>query len=155
MSEINHKYRLRYRKGDRELELEGDKEWIEKIFKEFMKSEIKETIPEGMTTEKGKVKEIPMSLVEFLKSKGDPKEHADLVIAFSYWLFHMENMESYNVDDIRRCYDEARITPPKNPTDTMNKMQGKGWLKFVGEKDGKKAWVITRSGEEYVERMGQ
>ena len=67
----------------------------------------------------------------------------------------MENMESYNVDDIRRCYDEARITLPKNPTDIMNKMQGKGWLKFVGEKDGKKAWVITRSGEEYVKSMGQ
>ena len=138
MNEINHKYRLRYRRGDRELELEGDKEWIEKIFKEFMKGEIKKTFPENMITEKGKIKGLPMSVVEFLKSKGDPKEHTDLIIAFSYWLFHMENMESYNVDDIRRCYDEARITPPKNPTDIMNKMQGKGWLKFVGEKDGKR-----------------
>ena len=39
MNEVNHKYRLRYRKGDYELELEGDKEWIEKVFEEFMKSE--------------------------------------------------------------------------------------------------------------------
>jgi len=153
MNEVNHKYRLRYRKGDYELELEGDKDWVERIFKEFMESGIKKILPENITARAGKIEEPPTSLAEFLRSKGDPKEHIDLIIAFSYWLFHVENMESYNVDDIRRCYDKARIPQPRNPTDLMNKLQRKGWLKSAGEKEGKKAWVITPSGEEYVESM--
>jgi Cdc6-like AAA superfamily ATPase len=95
-----------------------------------------------------------VSLVEFLKSKGNPKNHMDISLIFSYWLFHKENMESYNIDDIQKCYDEARISKPKNPTDIMNKLQGKGYVKPAGEKDGKKAWVITQSGDEYVEKMG-
>lgn len=139
-------YRVRYKKGDFEIELQGDKEWVEKKFIEFIEGRIVEpNVSAKMLSE---------SLVEFLKSKGDPKEHIDRIIVFSYWLFHKENIESYNVDDIERCYDEARITKPSNINAFMNELQAKGFLKTAGMKDGKKAWVITRTGEEYVEKMG-
>lgn len=141
-------YRIRYRKGDFEVEIQGDKEWIEKKFKELTGEKITKSIALV-----AKAKALPDSLVEFLKIHGNPKEHTDRAIIFSYWLFYKENMKAFNVDDIAKCYDEARITKPKNITDTMNKLQAKGYLKQAGEKDGKKAWVITQAGEEYVEKM--
>lgn len=149
MSETN--YRIRYRKGDFEVELQGDKAWVEKKFEELVKS--KTVISKGVVPQ---AKVLPDSLVEFLKKKGNPRSHRDKAVIFSYWLFHKENMTSYNVDDIAKCYDEARISKPKNLTDIMNKLQSppKGYVKPAGEKDGKKAWVITQSGEEYVEKMG-
>lgn len=147
VSETN--YRIRYRKGDFEVELQGDKEWVEKKFKEFVKSK---TVVSEVTVTQAKV--LPDSLVEFLRSKGNPRSHIDRAVIFSHWLFYKEKMKSYNIDDIAKCYDEARITKPKNLTDTMNKLQAKGYVKPEGEKDNKKAWVITQSGEEYVENMG-
>lgn len=142
-------YKIRYRKGDFEIEIQGDKEWVEAKFKEIIREKI--TAPMAITAE---TRVLPDSLVEFLRGKGNPKEHTDIAIVFSYWLFHKENMSAYNIDDIAKCYDEARISKPKNITDTMNKLQAKGYLKPVGEKDGKKAWVITQTGKEYVEKMG-
>jgi hypothetical protein len=142
-------YKIRYRKGDFEIELQGDKDWVEEKFKEFIEGKIVELA--ALIT---KAKTLPDSLVEFLKSKGDPEEHNDRAIVFSYWLFYKENMKSYNIDDIAKCYDEARIAKPANLNDVMNRLQAKGYLKPAGEKDGKKAWVITQSGEEYVEKMG-
>jgi len=142
-------YRIRYRKGDFEIEFQGDKGWVEEKFKEFIGEKIVESA--ALTT---KAKMLSDSLVEFLKSKGNPEEHTDRTIIFSYWLFHKENMESYNIDDIAKCYDEARIAKPANLNDVMNKLQAKGYLKPAEEKEGKKAWVITQSGEEYVEKMG-
>ncbi|MEM3580195.1 MAG: hypothetical protein QXH40_04985 [Candidatus Bathyarchaeia archaeon] len=142
-------YRFKYKKGDFEIEIQGDKEWVEKKFKEVMGEKIIEP-----ATLIAKVKALPDSLVEFLKIKGDPKEHIDRIIVFSYWLFYKENLKSYNVDDIERCYDETRIAKPTNIHAFMNDLQAKGYLKPAGEKDGKKAWVVTRTGEEYVEKMG-
>lgn len=146
MGETN--YKIRYRKDNFEIELQGDKEWVEQKFREFMENKIVE--PRAMTIG---AKTLSDSLVEFLKNKGNPKSHTDRAIVFSYWLFHKENMETYNVDDIAKCYDETRIIKPKNLTDIMNKLQAKGYVKPAGEKEGKKCWVITQSGEEYVEQM--
>ncbi|MCP8309424.1 MAG: hypothetical protein H3Z53_09965 [archaeon] len=147
MNEIN--YRIKYRKGDFEVEVQGDKEWVEKKFKELAEGKV--VAPEAPTPE---VKVLPTSLVEFIKAKGNPSEHTDIAILFSYWLHKKEKMGSYNKDDIEKCYTEARITKPMNITDVMNRLQGKGYLMPAPEKkDNKKAWVITRSGEEYVEQM--
>ncbi|MEM0314371.1 MAG: hypothetical protein QXQ41_07485, partial [Candidatus Bathyarchaeia archaeon] len=107
MTETN--YKIRYRKGDLEIELQGDKEWVENKFKDFIGEKIFEPIALVAGT-----KTLLDSLVEFLKSKGDPKEHIDRILVFSYWLFYKENIKSYNVDDIAKCYDETRITKPAN-----------------------------------------
>jgi hypothetical protein len=147
MTESN--YKIRYKKGDFELEIQGDKEWVEQKLKELTESEM--VASEVLTS---KTKTISGSLVEFLKSKGNPRSHTDKATIFSYWLFHKEKMNCYNIDDIEKCYDEARITKPKNITDVMNKIQKKGYVKPVPkEKNGKKAWIITQTGEEYVEKM--
>ena len=148
MGETN--YRIKYRKGDFEVEVQGDKAWVEKKFNELTEGKV--VAPEEKITPEVKV--LPTSLVEFIKAKGNPSRHTDIAIVFSYWLQKKEKMSSYNVDDIEKRYIEARITKPKNIGDVMNRVQGKGYIMPASKKkDEKKAWVITRTGEEYVEKM--
>jgi hypothetical protein len=147
MSETS--YRIRYRKDNFEVEVQGDKEWVEKKFKELTEGKavaLETTVPKAGV--------LPTSLVEFIKAKGNPSDHTDIAVIFSYWLHKKEKMSSYNKVDIENCYTEARITKPTNTTDVMNRVQGKGYVMPASEKkDKKKAWVITRSGEEYVEQL--
>jgi len=142
-------YRLKYRKGDFEVDVQGDKTWVENKFKELTEGKLI-----GLEELPPETKGLPTSLVEFIRAKGNPSKHPDITIVFSYWLHKKEEMSSYNVDDIEKCYDETRISKPKNIGDLMNRVQGKGYLMPASEKkEGKKAWVITRTGEEYVEQM--
>lgn len=158
MSDTN--YRIRYKKGDFEIEVQGERAWVEGKFEE-LKKDIPPKVPlpspsgcqapdpptMGDATLSG-------SLVEFIKAKGDPNKHTDRMVLFAYWLFKKENMSSYNITDIINCYDETRIPKPTNPSDTMNQIQGQGFVTTVKEeKDGKKAWIITTTGEKYVELM--
>jgi len=144
MSETN--YRIRYKQDNFEVEVQGDKEWVEKKFKELTEGK---AVAPGITVPKAGGP--PTSLVEFIKAKGNPSDHTDIAVIFSYWLHHKEKMTSYNLVDIENCYTEARITKPANITDLMNRVQGKGYVMPAPEKkDKKKAWVITGSGEDYV-----
>jgi len=86
--------------------------------------------------------------------KGNPKKHADATVVFAYWLFKGENMESFNAKDIEECYDRTRKPKPKNINQIINNNVSRHYFAEAKEKkDGFKAWVITRPGEEYVEQM--
>lgn len=146
MSETN--YRIRYRKDNFEVEVQGDKEWVEKKFEELTSKQI------SIVEERHEVKGMPGTLGEFLDMKGDPKKHTDITAIFAYWLFKVEHMESFNVKDILDCYDRTRKTKPANTNETINGNVERHIFEVAKEKkDGFKAWVITRTGEEYVEQM--
>jgi len=148
-------YRLKYKKGDFEVDVQGDKDWVEEKFEELTKNGISAPITTtNASSQTTDPKSNLISVVEFLKSKGSIKSHADRTIIFSYWLHHTENTTSYNAKDIERCYSDARITPPKNINDIMNKNQKKGYLMPASAiKDSAKTWVITQSGEDYVNQL--
>jgi len=157
MSDIN--YRIRYKKGDFEVEVQGDKAWVEKNFEELRKNMPTETpllTPSGSqpTTPEAVDASLPSSIVEFIKAKGSPTDHTIIEVLFSYWLLKKENMTSYNATDIQNCYDQARITKPANINSIMNQIQSTGYVMEAKEKkDNKKAWVITGTGEKYVQEM--
>jgi len=80
-------YRLKLKKGDFELEVQGDREWVESKFEKLTTEQIsiagiKEAVPRGM----------PQTLGEFLDQKGNPQKHTDVVTIYAYWLFHVEKM---------------------------------------------------------------
>ena len=143
-------YRIKLKKGDFEIEVQGDKSWVESKFKQLTTEEIsilvaREAIPEGM----------PETLGEFLDQKGNPQKHTDVVAVFAYWLFKAEKMKSFNAKDIVECYNRTRRTKPSNPNQIINQNVATHLFAEAEEKkDGYKAWVITRTGEEYVEKMG-
>jgi len=145
MSEAN--YRIRYKKGDFEVEVQGDKDWVEKKFKELSGKEI--TVIGGE-----KVGGMPKTLVEFLGMKGNPKKHTDIMAVFAQWLLKIEKMDSFNVNDILACYDKTKKTKTKNPNQAINNNIGrKVFAEAKEKKDGLKAWFITDTGQEYIEKM--
>jgi len=142
-------YRIKLKKADFELEVQGDKLWVESKFKELTTKEFsipgaREAIPKG----------VPETLGEFLDQKGNPQKHTDVMAVFAYWLFKVEKMESFNVKDIVECYNRTRRTKPSNPNQIINQNVATHlFAEATEKKDGYKAWVITRTGEQYVEQM--
>lgn len=147
MSDAN--YRIKVRKGDFEVEVQGDKVWVESKFKELTTQEVAVSITRGV-----EAKGMPATLGEFLDQKGNPSKHTDSIAVFAYWLFKVEKMESFNVKDIIDCYDKTRKAKPSNPNQMINQnVERHIFAEASGKKDDLKAWVITRTGEEYVEQM--
>lgn len=142
-------YRIRVKKGDSEIEVEGDKQWVEDRFKELKTEKAYasvpvETAPQGM----------PNTLVEFLETKGNPQKHTALIAVFAYWLLKAEKMEAFNVRDIVSCYDKTRRAKPSNPNQIVNSNVRYNLFAQASEKkDGYIAWFLTHTGEQFVENM--
>jgi len=143
-------YRIRVRKGDFEVEVQGDdRVWVEGKFKELTTQKVAVSISKRV-----EVEGMPTTLGEFLDQKGNPSKHTDTIAVFAYWLFKVEKMESFNVKDVINCYDRTRKAKPSNPNQIVNQnVASHIFAEASGKKDDLKAWVITRTGEEYVEKM--
>ena len=147
MSEMTYKIKLR--KGDFEIELQGDQKWVEDKFKELTGEESPLPVAEKVLAEG-----MPETLGEFLDQKGNPKKHTEVVAVFAYWLFKVEKMNSFNVKDIVVCYDSVRKAKPTNPNQIINTDVASHLFAQASEKkEGLKAWILTRTGEEFVEQM--
>jgi hypothetical protein len=143
------KYGIRVKRGDFEVEVQGDRDWVESKFKELTTQ--KDTIPTLKVTEAGNM---PGTLGEFLDIKGNPSKHTDSIAVFAYWLYKVETLNSFNVQDILDCYDKTRKAKPSNVNQIINQNVATHIFAEASEKkDGLKAWIITRTGEEYVEQM--
>jgi hypothetical protein len=142
-------YRISVKRGDFEVEVQGDREWVERKYKELTTERIAIPAPENIKTE-----EMPGTIGEFLDIKGNPSKHTDSVTVFAYWLFKVEKKATFNVQDILNCYDRTRKAKPSNVNQIVNQNVASHIFAEASEKkDGLKAWVITRKGEEYVEQM--
>lgn len=92
-----------------------------------------------------------LSPQEFLATKNVETE-IKKVLVFGYYLEHIEGMESFNASDLETIFQSAKVRPPKNINDGVNKnINPGGFIMDAKEKkDGKKAWVLTSTGEKYV-----
>jgi len=92
------------------------------------------------------------TLFDLIKTINSSK-HSNVVMAIAFYLY-TKGLEPFNVNDIKAMYDEARLTPPKNLNDTINKCAKRGLLIECKEKkDGLKAWKISKDGIEFVESL--
>lgn len=99
---------------------------------------------------------VEMDLTEFLVSK-KIKTHLDRVVAIAYYLYHTRGGEGVTTKDLEDAYGRARMTRPKNFADVIAEcIKRRAHLveRTVkdGPRSGPKSWVITRSGETYVEQ---
>jgi hypothetical protein len=144
-------YRIKYKKGNFEVEVQGDKEWVEEKFEELTNEEqpISSSIKEEKTVE-----DLPKTLVEFLEIRGNPKKHTDIAAVFAYWLLKAEKTSIFNGKDMATLYERTRTAKPKNLSDIIYRNVKKHIFAEAKEgKDGYKAYQLTRKGEEYVEQM--
>lgn len=92
-----------------------------------------------------------ISIKEFLLNKKTDND-VESTLAIAYFLEHFENALSFNVDDIKSGYMSAKIAPPGNINDKINMNIRKGHIMDAKErKDAKKAWVVTATGEKFIE----
>lgn len=150
---IESTYVLRYKKGDLEIEVQGDKTFVEEKFKELLNLEVELTPRRDSSGEKIRAQsEKDLSLVEFVRGK-NPKSHGDKILVFGYYLEKLRQYESFNLEDVEKCYQDARMPKTKNFSPYITRLIRQGYLMDSTEKkDNKKAWRLTKDGIDYVEK---
>jgi hypothetical protein len=94
---------------------------------------------------------VDMDLTEFLAAK-KATTHPDRVVAVAYYTYHTQNGAGVTTQDLTDAYGRARIKRPQNFPDVIAACVRRGRLVEGERKDGLKSWVITRTGESYVEQ---
>lgn len=92
-----------------------------------------------------------LSVKEFLMAK-QLKSEVQKALALGYYLEHVEGMPLFNINDLITMFHAAKEKCPQNMNDIVNKNVARGLLMEVREKkESKKAWVLTSTGEKYIE----
>ena len=124
--------------------LEAIKKQLENHEKRISHLEAQPKIKEEPTTKK-------LSIREFLISK-KPKTDVDKTLVISYHLESYQDYPSFNIAHIENGFRSAKETVPQNINDIINKNIRKGFIMDTEDKkDGKRAWVLTNLGLQYIE----
>lgn len=155
MNEDKGYYRIRIKIGDREFEVEGDKEFVERNA-EVLFNKVRQEV----TQKEVKVvqEEIP-TFNEFINEKAkifgkDPDQLSGFqkILLIAYYVFKFENGRDFTYDDIEKYSQEARLSGLANPRQYMSDLIKKGFVKEGEVSEGKKkTFKILRGGIQYVE----
>ena len=92
-----------------------------------------------------------LSVKEFVLDK-KPKGDVQKTLVISHYLEKYENMTSINVDDLAKYFRLAKEPVPSNLNDKINMNIRKGHMtEAESKKENKKAWVVTNTGEQFIE----
>lgn len=93
-----------------------------------------------------------MSAKEFLMTK-KIETTTQKVLVLGYYLEKTEKMSSFNATDVETIFRLAKERLPSNINDLVNSNVKTAFMDEAKEKkDGKKAWYLTSTGENYVEQ---
>jgi len=153
-------YRLRIKVGGLELELEGDREflearladlsWIDALLERLGGLGRQETVkaPQQqavMTTASFS------SFVEFA-SHVNPEKNWEKFLTIAYYLYRQEGRD-LTYEDVERYYAQARWPMPKNVWDVMSHLIREGYMEDAGKQNDRKVFRILRKGIEHVEKL--
>lgn len=123
---------------------------ISEVVKILEDHERRITALEGMPVKLGS-EDKKLSIKEFLLMK-KPKGFAKTVLAVGYYLEKYEGFASFNIRDLEDRFRASKEPLPKNINDSVNGNISQGYImEAKGKKDNITAWVLTKTGEEYVE----
>jgi len=106
---------------------------------------------EGLLLSKPKSFEKKISIKEFILQK-HPGNDVEKALAIAYYLEKYEGFSSFHTIDIEKGFRDAREKVPANVADKIQKNIAKGHImEAEEEKDGHKAYMLTSSGEGFVE----
>lgn len=92
-----------------------------------------------------------LSIKEFIIDRA-PTNGVQMTLTIAYYLETYESISPVNAADLEKGFRAAREAVPKNINDKMNMCVSNGHLMEEKEKkNSMKAWVVTRTGEEYVQ----
>ena len=109
---------------------------------------------EGSYETEPKVLRKSVSINEFMRSQ-KPNDDVQKTLAVGYYLEKYEGLTSFNAKDLENAFQRLKV--PKSQTINFNykaiRNIQQGYMNETKEKkDKQKAWVLTKLGEEYVER---
>jgi hypothetical protein len=153
---------MRVRLGESEMEVTGPSDFVERKIAEFVerqghrgvRSPSGQANPVASTRDganaqpAGKV----MSVAQFFKTLA-LKSDVDRVLAGGYYLEKNRSVDKLTTAEVRDTIREARVPPPKNPSECIAMNIKKGRIMGSGDKDGTPAYVLTTDGEEAVGAM--
>jgi hypothetical protein len=105
---------------------------------------------ESLFQAKPEAVEKQISTKEFILSK-KPKSDIQKTLAIAYYLEKHKELPSFNIKDLGDGFRNAREKIPKNINLCVIKNIENGHMMEVEKRDKLKAWVLTNSGEKYVE----
>lgn len=153
-------YRIKFKQGDTEFEIEGDRSYVTKTYREVR--EILGLSPSQQTQQPVLSGDAKQSKTTSPKPSGgkssSPREfidryglrrHVDIVLAFGYFLEKMRSLKVFSGADINTCYYEAKVEPSNTSQMIINNIK-KGLIMQSGKSGSKKGFTLTRTGEEYV-----
>lgn len=80
------------------------------------------------------------------------KSAVEKTLALGYFIETIQGSGHFNIDDIEATFRLAKEKVPGNIGDMVNKNIKKGvFMEHDEKKDGKKAWVLTATGESFAE----
>jgi len=81
-----------------------------------------------------------------------PSGDVQKTLLIAYYLEKYDGITPFSVGDLSKGFQLARESVPQNINDKINMNIGKGHLmEAKTKKDNKKAWLVTNSGEQFVE----
>lgn len=107
--------------------------------------------PAAVATQDGSAAGKKLSIKEFIIDRA-PSNGVQMTLTIAYYLETYEGISPVNAADLEKGFRAAREAVPKNINDKMNMCVSNGHLMEEKEKkNSMKAWVVTRSGEQYVQ----
>jgi len=151
-------YRIRFKQGDTEFEIEGDRTYVTRAYQEMKHilglaqptRPILADQPKSSKTASTRQSAVKSSSPrEFIDGYG-LKRHVDIVLAFGYFLEKYRGLKSFTGADINACYYEAKVEPSNTSQMIINNIK-KGFIMQSGKSGSKKGYTLTRTGEGFVD----
>ena len=143
-------YRVRISIGGLEIEIEGDKEFIEERFSDLSwLDKFLEKVKPRESIKQGELIGEKLSFTEYV-DEIEPETHPQRFLTIAYYL-HRHEGRDMTYDDVKDFYQRVRWPTPKNLSDVMSDLIKDGYMEEAGKMNGKKAFRILRKGIKYVE----
>jgi len=143
-------YRVRVSVGGLEMEVEGDKEFVEERLSDLAwLDKVLEKVKSHESIKQGEFIGEKLSFTEYVDEL-EPETHPQRFLTIAYYL-HRHEGRDMTYDDVKDFYQRVRWPTPKNLSDVMSDLIKDGYMEEAGKLDGKKAFRILRKGIKYVE----
>ncbi len=154
-------YRIKFSRGDVEIEAEGDKAFVLEMLQRYEALSTGSPPPkkeEGRSRHLGEQAEISkagktLSVGEFVRQLGF-KKHTDIVLAFGYYT-ELQGAKVFTPADINNCYYEAKMESSNTSQMIISNIRRGYMMEAKGSKSsGRKRYTLTQSGENFIKSGG-
>ena len=91
----------------------------------------------------------PLSITEYVIQK-NPTDDNQRTLVLADFLESQNGQDSFTSDELRQAFVDSRLRVPSNISDKIGKCAKKGHLMAYSERDGKKTWRLTMTGQNVV-----